>query len=307
MRSYVRKLRFFYKPVARARYKKNFRSYWHAFFYPFFGESNFEFCDGEQIHIPRKHWSMLATTCRLKELGARLRWHDDAMEIAFRGLTFFGPPDSRLMSLEMEGIVAGDVWRADYPNLSGKTVIDVGSHAGVFAVTCAKFGAKVHAFEPFAEFANFIRRNIRANDVADRVTVHEVGLSASDEQISDPARLRVMAGISHGGGDLHHNNQVRIVNAIDYFTKHNIRSAHLLKMNCEGCEYELFRNSEIIDFLSPERISMEYHNGGHGIFQFLTSKGYIVDWPAKNAGGTGEGKGQMFAGKASSEGRSDTT
>ena len=57
--------------------------------------------------------------------------------------------------------------------------VDIGAHLGThtvwFALLCPS--THVHAFEPVGRFAEVVRRNIAANGLADRVTLHQVGLS----------------------------------------------------------------------------------------------------------------------------------
>lgn len=57
--------------------------------------------------------------------------------------------------------------------------VDIGAHLGThtvwFATMCPS--THVHAFEPVARFARVVRRNVAANGLGDRVTVHQVGLS----------------------------------------------------------------------------------------------------------------------------------
>lgn len=57
--------------------------------------------------------------------------------------------------------------------------VDIGAHLGThtvwFAALCPS--TKVHAFEPVGRFADVARRNIAANQVGDRVILHQVGLS----------------------------------------------------------------------------------------------------------------------------------
>jgi FkbM family methyltransferase len=59
--------------------------------------------------------------------------------------------------------------------------VDIGAHLGThtvwFATLCPS--THVHAFEPVGRFADVVRRNIAANGLEDRVTLHQVGLSDS--------------------------------------------------------------------------------------------------------------------------------
>lgn len=57
--------------------------------------------------------------------------------------------------------------------------VDIGAHLGThtvwFASVCA--ATHVHAFEPVSRFAGVVQRNVTANDLEGRVTLHRVGLS----------------------------------------------------------------------------------------------------------------------------------
>ena len=57
--------------------------------------------------------------------------------------------------------------------------VDIGAHLGTHTVWFAQLcpSTHVHAFEPVNRFAEVVRRNITANGLTDRVTLHQVGLS----------------------------------------------------------------------------------------------------------------------------------
>lgn len=65
---------------------------------------------------------------------------------------------------------------------AGETWIDIGANCGAFCVWAASFGAKVLAFEPDPENAAIARTNIEVNGLADLIKLHEVGLTAEDEE-----------------------------------------------------------------------------------------------------------------------------
>ena len=71
----------------------------------------------------------------------------------------------------------------DYIRALGRrgVYLDVGAHLGThtvwFAALCES--THVHAFEPVSRFADVLRRNVAANGLEDKVTVHRLGLGAS--------------------------------------------------------------------------------------------------------------------------------
>lgn len=69
----------------------------------------------------------------------------------------------------LEGIVPSDA-----------TIVDVGANIGVYTIALASLApaGRVHAFEPNPETVQYLRDNVRANEL-DNVTVHEAAVSAS--------------------------------------------------------------------------------------------------------------------------------
>jgi FkbM family methyltransferase len=65
--------------------------------------------------------------------------------------------------------------------------VDVGAHLGThsiwFAAMCPS--TRVHSFEPVSRYAEVVRRNVAANALGDKVTVHQTGLGAESGQASN--------------------------------------------------------------------------------------------------------------------------
>ncbi len=296
LRRTVRRLRFFYKPDCRELYREHLADYARTLLFPFVGGGRAVFKDGTEVRIPRPYIDMLATCCRLRAIGARPVWRQGEMEVEFKGYRFFGPPDTKLMPLSLRGFLVEDIWRTGGDAISGKTVMDVGGHIGVFAVACAKQGALVHVFEPFPVFQEYIRKNAEANGVRDRVVVHGVGLSDRERLIDETAALAEIASSSHGGGGWEEKGlAISFVHAVDYLQRQSIGEVHFLKMNCEGCEYALLGDERFLDLVRPERIALEYHRGGEPIDAALRRMGYEVDWEDGSPERQARKKGWIFA------------
>src|SRR5205085_1298397 len=61
-------------------------------------------------------------------------------------------------------------------------VLDVGAHVGAFATNLATARDDVHieCYEPSPQSAHFLRANVAANGLADRVRVHEYAMSDTE-------------------------------------------------------------------------------------------------------------------------------
>jgi FkbM family methyltransferase len=122
--------------------------------------------------------------------------------------------------------------------------------------------------------------------MTERIAIHPVGLSNADAVIrtwikvdgtADASALPLETSKNERAGRI--PQELRLVDAVPYCRSQGIAKVDVLKVDCEGCEYALFSNTDLIDFLAPQRIVMEYHRGGGAeLFHFLSDRGYRVDW-----------------------------
>jgi FkbM family methyltransferase len=264
-RASIRRLRVYYKTVGL--FYQVFTNYLRALWFPFFGAGRFIVRAGKlQLDVPQKFWTMLPTAARLSLLGARAHWNDDHVRVSYNGLELISPPLSKMIALSLKEIFVHDVYRLRESNLSGKVVLDVGAYVGDSSIAFALRGATVHAFEPEPRCHSYLRENVRLNRLDHKVHVHTVGLSYKDETIDE-------AGVTGANGPIF------MVDARAYLRRHGIDRVDLLKLDCEGCEYDLFRPDSYLLQLRPQQIVMEYHRGGQNLCDLLNDLGYSVDWP----------------------------
>ena len=121
------------------------------------------------------------------------------------------------------------------PDLTSKSVIDVGAAVGDTALYFAKLGAShVYAFEMDKSRCEMARANIERNNMQERITLFD-----------EPATAEK-------------------INQLQY---------DFIKVDCEGCEYEL------IPSLTLEGVSelvMEYHKSPDPLVEVLAKKGFNV-------------------------------
>ncbi len=126
--------------------------------------------------------------------------------------------------------------RVEYPLTNADTVLDVGGFQGDWAAVIAKrYAPDLHVFEPVEQFAVAIRERL-----GDRADVHAFGLAGSTRD-----ELITLAGESssvlpgHVAATKH--EKIRLHAAADIFRDLPAEIA-LLKINIEGCEYELLEH-----------------------------------------------------------------
>lgn len=133
------------------------------------------------------------------------------------------------------------------PNLDGRHVLDIGAGFGETSLYFARLKGKVLAFEPNARCFTYLLRNVSMNCLEDSIS---------------PFNLALRGG--YGPGSLK--------GVIESYNLSNL----FVKMDCEGCEYDLLLNTEDDVFNKIDEIVFEYHGGHKLLEQRLRRLGFRV-------------------------------
>jgi FkbM family methyltransferase len=160
-----------------------------------------------------------------------------------------------------------DYYRVQNRTLENKTIIDIGANIGDAAILFAKKGAIVYSFEPIKAAFNQMGKNILLNNIQDRIRIYNVALSDHDEEREIEYDIYGIGGfsLSNLGSDKHLiKERIIIVETLRYFSEKEILSCDIIKMDCEGSEAVLLKDSRLIDFLKPHEVMVEYHKYNDG-------------------------------------------
>jgi FkbM family methyltransferase len=161
--------------------------------------------------------------------------------------------------------VANETWLDEYGLARieferGDIVVDVGAHVGIFAIYLAKRypDITILAFEPDpVNFANLLA-NIAANGVAN-VVPHRLAVTCDGRPFSlhRPPDNSAAAGGYFARPDGYARSTVDSITLDDIFERHGIRRCKLLKIDCEGAEYEILPSTSVLDRV--DWLSGEFH------------------------------------------------
>lgn len=211
----------------------------------------------------------------------QLQAQPQVMYVLRNGIRFMAAAnDSQAIS------VINDVWSHEvYARLRGEiqkgdTIVDIGAHIGsfsVFASTRAEL-VKVYSYEPFEQNFLFLTENIRLNGLKN---VKPFQLAVTGTGGITRLYIDEKESIRHSTAQLKSFYvEVDSVRLDDVLDSNEIDKCDLLKMDCEGAEYEILFSARKSTMKRVKKISLEYHPlPGYQIDElktYLESGGFAV-------------------------------
>ena len=142
------------------------------------------------------------------------------------------------------------------------TVIDIGANIGAFSIYAAKRMPKGHviAFEPAADNYELLVRNASLNRLSNLTPVRAAVAGRSGVVTLYRGEASGLHSTTEGhSADCSETEEVDAVSLEDIFQRYKIAECKVVKLNCEGAEYEVLYSTPDFVLTNIERIVMEYH------------------------------------------------
>lgn len=221
---------------------------------------------------------------------------DENTEVLFKAGFTVRLADAHVDRQTLNGIFGRDEYRLN--GLQGlDTVVDVGANIGLFSIRVAPLARRVVAVEPLPDHFKILKANLSDARFRHVITVPKA-LSGTrgplDLWVSpNPGGHSILRDVARGSGSV----RVDATTLRDLFADQSIERCDLLKLDCEGAEYESL--SSVPDDLWPRiaRIHLEFHQGppgwdGEKLAAMLRERGYRCDLVAR---GHHPDQGHLFA------------
>jgi FkbM family methyltransferase len=159
-------------------------------------------------------------------------------------------------------------------NVKGKEVVDVGANIGDTAIYFVVNGAKyVYAFEPYPFSYKIALKNIKLNKLEKKVTLLNEAIGKENKTIYINGNYKNI-----GSDDLKEfkrGKKIKIITLEEVVKRFKLKDA-VLKIDCEGCEYNSILNTPNEVLRNFEQIMIEYHYGYLNLKKKLEEAGFKV-------------------------------
>ena len=198
----------------------------------------------------------------------KCKFNDELLEINWKGRNVF------FTNSEFGDIVAVFAYeRYSIVSVKNKIVIDIGAAIGDSAIYFAINSAKaVIAVEPFPKNIEIAEKNIKINNVSDKISLihgaitNKKGKMRIDENAVGPGN-RTLSNKING-------TEIQTFSLKDIIPENE--KDMILKIDCEGCEYQIILETEDEILLKFQTIMLEYHFGYQNLKLKLESIGFDV-------------------------------
>jgi len=178
--------------------------------------------------------------------------------------------------MDSDGDIGGVFALEEYKILKpeNEIVVDIGASIGDSSIYFALNKAShVIAIEPYPYTFNLAVQNVKVNNLNDKITILNAGYGRELETVKvDEEKKSVHDKLLVSSGE---GKEVKLYSLKILLKEFGIKEA-LLKMDCEGCEYNLLNEDD--DVLRKfKRIVLEFHYGYRNIESKLKNAGFSTN------------------------------
>lgn len=170
---------------------------------------------------------------------------------------------------------------AGYKIKDGDTVLDIGANIGVFAVYAATAArnTQVLAFEPFPENVEYLQKNVQNSNLQNVKIFPQAVAKTNEERVLAVSESWIKHSLSKADSE---QPGLRVQTISFDRIMNDIEKCDLLKIDCEGSEYEIFYSATPESLNKVRKIVGEYHQrdketmNGEALCRFLEKHGFTI-------------------------------
>jgi FkbM family methyltransferase len=215
---------------------------------------------------------------RISKLNERGNGIKGFLKFQYKGRWLMFYYDSKNRLAETLGMINDEFIKEESARFSvrKKNVVDVGAYNADTAICYVANGARhVYAFEPYPYYYNLGIKNIKANRLANKITMVNAGCGSKTGKTTIDRHSSDFTNIRSSKGRNKSPKRIDIVSLGHIVERYNIKNA-ALKIDCEGCEYDIIFRTDPNVLRRFSDIQIEYHYGYGNLEKKLIEMGFRV-------------------------------
>ena len=161
-------------------------------------------------------------------------------------------------------------------NVKGRKVVDIGAYVADTAISFVAKGARhVYAFEPYPYYYKLGLKNIKANGLGNKITIVNAGCASISSKTTLNRSSVNFTRVNSKTAKEKSENRIDIIGLDRIVGRYNLKNA-ALKVDCEGCEYDIILKTDPKVLRCFSEIQIEYHYGYSNLEKRLASIGFKV-------------------------------
>ena len=207
--------------------------------------------DGKTIEIPNSNFAWIVSF----GLDVNYDYRGQILYLNYNGHNL------KFLGTEVNGEIPEVFGYEDYGKFDyrDETVIDVGANIGDSSIYFATKGAtRVIAIEPFPSSYSLLEQNISLNELEGIIVPMNAAVGENDGFVNLRPDIKTTTGLGIYNSD--NGVKVRIVSLNKLVEIFNLKNS-ILKIDCEGCEYEVINSKSIETLAAFKGLIIEYHFG----------------------------------------------
>jgi FkbM family methyltransferase len=166
------------------------------------------------------------------------------------------------------------------PDIKDKIVLDIGGYIGDTAIYFSNLGASmVYVYEPHPVLYQILAKNIELNNLKNVITIN-CGASNENSIIFAKEDNFYNGPTGAFGSKLSREREGKRVEMKAVSFKEiieNIGEIDFVKMDCEGCEFQVLLSCGRLHLKRIRKMVVEYHSNPEKIIKHLEDSGFFVD------------------------------
>ena len=141
---------------------------------------------------------------------------------------------------------------------TNSTIIDIGAHIGLFSILVSNIckNGMIYSYEPEKENYNLLNTNLKNNNIKN-INFNNLGVASKNGIMKLYFNKNDFAGHSLYRKS-EHSVDIKTISIDDIFLKNNLLQCDLLKLDCEGGEYDIIMNLSEAILEKINAICIEY-------------------------------------------------